>query len=63
VRVPVCIGSGLTPKNLPELWPHTDVFIVGSYLKVDGLWSNALDPQRIAAFMEAVRRLREKESK
>lgn len=55
----VCIGSGLTSENLPHYWPHTDVFIVGSTFKVGGLWSNAIDPQRVAAFMRAVAKLRE----
>jgi membrane complex biogenesis BtpA family protein len=59
VGIPVCIGSGLSPTNLPDLWPHADVFIVGSYFKVDGLWSNAIDPQRVAEFMTTVARLRE----
>ena len=58
VRVPVCIGSGLTPENLAEYWADTDVFIVGSYFKVDGLWSNALDPARVRRFMDVVRALR-----
>jgi membrane complex biogenesis BtpA family protein len=58
VGIPVCIGSGLTPTNLPNLWPHADVFIVGSYIKVDGLWSNAIDPQRVREFMTTVARLR-----
>ena len=58
VRIPVCIGSGLTPENMPEYWPHTDVFIVGSYFKVDGLWSNPIDPARVQRFMDAVARLR-----
>ncbi|MFH1747537.1 MAG: BtpA/SgcQ family protein [Planctomycetota bacterium] len=58
VQVPVCIGSGLTPENLPSLWPYADVFIVGSYLKVDGVWSNALDGDRTRKFMETAKRLR-----
>jgi membrane complex biogenesis BtpA family protein len=58
VDVPVCIGSGLTPDNLAGLWPHADVFIVGSYVKVDGLWSNPLDPQRLSAFVAAAQQLR-----
>ena len=41
VDIPVAIGSGLTPENLPQYWPHADVFIVGSYIKSGGLWSNA----------------------
>jgi membrane complex biogenesis BtpA family protein len=59
VRIPVCVGSGLTPTNLPDLWPHTDVLIVGSYLKCDGLWSRPLDPGRVVGFMQAVRAARE----
>ena len=58
VKIPVCVGSGVTPENLPDLWPHADVFIVGSFLKVDGLWSNTIDPRRLADLMDAVRRLR-----
>ena len=58
VSVPVCIGSGLTPTNLPELWPHADVFIVGSYFKKDGLWSNEVDADRVAEFMRVVAELR-----
>jgi len=59
VRLPVCIGSGLTPENLPALWPHADVFIVGSYFKAGGLWSNAIDPARVARFLDAVALLRD----
>lgn len=58
VPIPVCIGSGLTPENLPGLWPHADVFIVGSYVKIDGRWSNPLDPDRIRRFMDAAGSLR-----
>ena len=58
VRIPVCIGSGITPANLPALWPHADVFIVGSYFKVDGIWSHAVDPDRVELFMVDARRLR-----
>lgn len=58
VRLPVCIGSGLSPENLAGLWPHADIFIVGSYLKVDGLWSNAIDPERVERFMKTVQGLR-----
>jgi hypothetical protein len=59
VSVPVCIGSGVTAENLPALWPHADVFIVGSYFKSDGLWSNPVDSERVAGFMNTVRQLRE----
>ncbi len=58
VNIPVCVGSGVTPDNLGTLWPHADVFIVGSYFKRDGRWFNELDPSRIERFMEKVRALR-----
>jgi membrane complex biogenesis BtpA family protein len=59
VTVPVCVGSGLTPENLPQFWPHADIFIVGSYLKCDGLWSNAIDQSRLQRFVDVARSLRE----
>ncbi len=60
VKVPVWVGSGATPANLAGLWPHVDGFIVGSYFKVDGVWSNAVDPTRVAEFMTQVRALRQR---
>lgn len=61
VTIPVCIGSGLRPDNLAACWPHADVFIVGSYFKVDGVWSGAVDGERVARFMAAVDGLRRAE--
>lgn len=58
VGIPIAIGSGLTPDNLERYWPHADAFIIGSYIKRDGLWSNPIDPARLKQFMDAVRRLR-----
>lgn len=58
VHVPVAIGSGLTAENLASYWSHADAFIVGSYVKRDGLWSNPIDSQRLAKFMKAVNHLR-----
>lgn len=58
-RLPVFAGSGTTPENLESLWPHADGFIVGSWLKESGRWDRPLDPERVAATVEAVRRLRE----
>lgn len=59
VELPIAIGSGITPDNLPELWEPGDVFIVGSFLKHDGLWHNPPDPDRVDMFMRAVARLRQ----
>lgn len=57
VRLPVVVGSGVTPENIEALWPHADAFIVGSYFKVDGVWSNAMDAHRVQAFVRFVRQL------
>lgn len=58
VELPICLGSGVTAANLFEYWDEADVFIVGSFLKEEGMWHRALDPSRIAAIMRAVRELR-----
>lgn len=57
-RLPVMLGSGVTPENLAGFYPEADGFIVGSYFKVDGYWANTVDPGRVAAFMAQARRLR-----
>jgi membrane complex biogenesis BtpA family protein len=58
VEIPLYVGSGTTPGNLAALWPYASGFIVGSYLKCDGLWCNPIDPARLAEFLAKVRRLR-----
>lgn len=56
VGVPVLVGSGLTPENLGA-YAAADAFIVGSWVKAGGAWSNALDPARARAMVEAFRAL------
>jgi len=58
VSIPVLVGSGVTPDNIADLWPYADAFIVGSFLKHGGVWSNELDPWRIERLMNAVEKLR-----
>ncbi|MCH2161795.1 MAG: BtpA/SgcQ family protein [Phycisphaerales bacterium] len=48
--LPVVVGSGATPDDLPELLARADAVIVGSWIKVDGNWRNPVDPQRASAF-------------
>ncbi|MEE8170049.1 MAG: BtpA/SgcQ family protein, partial [Phycisphaerae bacterium] len=50
VDLPVAIGSGLTPEDLARYWPIADLFIVGSFVKQDGVWSNPIDAGRLGAF-------------
>lgn len=52
VSIPVLVGSGITPANLAR-FPEADGFIVGSAVKRDGCWSNALDPERVRAVARA----------
>lgn len=53
VRMPVWVGSGVTPENIGEFASVADGLIVGSYLKVDGYWENSLDEGRCKELVEA----------
>ena len=52
------IGSGLTCENLKEYFSLADGFIVGSWFKYDGNWTNSPDPDRVKAFMKEFDRLK-----
>jgi membrane complex biogenesis BtpA family protein len=49
----VLVGSGVTSENVERFKGNADALIVGSYLKYDGLWKNAVDPERVKRFVEA----------
>ena len=53
VDLPILIGSIVTPATVPILLQHADALIVGSALKVDGHWSNEMDPSRLDAIVSA----------
>ena len=55
-RLPVLLGSGITPENVAEFYDAADGFIVGSYFKEGGLWSNTVEGARVERLVEAVRR-------
>lgn len=57
-RLPVWVGSGVEPSQLGSLFEHADALIVGSWIKHDGLWSNAPDPKRCAALIAEAERVR-----
>ena len=57
-RIPVLLGSGVSPDNVSEFYDEADGFIVGSYFKEGGLWSNTVEPARVRRMVEAVRDLR-----
>lgn len=53
VRVPVAVGSGVTGDTAAVLLEHADCLIVGSALKQDGHWANAVDAVRARELVEA----------
>lgn len=57
-HLPVFLGSGITQNNVAEFYNDADGFIIGSAFKLDGLWSNTVDPARVASFLEALQRVR-----
>lgn len=55
---PVLIGSGVDVENLPRYARYADGFIVGTSLKVDGIVTNPVAPQRVTEFVATLRSLR-----
>lgn len=55
-RLPVFLGSGITRDNIDQFHNEADGFIIGSSFKVDGIWSNTVDPHRITQFLLRLRR-------
>lgn len=50
----VLVGSGVNGGNYRQFAKHADAVIVGSAFKHDGIWSNAVDGQRVKSFMHSV---------
>jgi len=57
-RIPVILGSGISADNLSDFFYEADGFIVGSSSKVNGHWSNTIDPSRVERFITIVSKLR-----
>jgi membrane complex biogenesis BtpA family protein len=55
--LPVVVGSGVSADNVGDILRLADGIIIASSLKRDGVWWNAVDPDRVAAFMAVVKRL------
>ncbi len=55
--LPVFLGSGISAENISDFYNDADGFIVGSSLKVDGLWSNTIDPKRVERLVSASEKL------
>jgi predicted TIM-barrel enzyme len=55
-NVPVLVGSGITPANLPR-FATAHGFIVGSSVKEGGLWCNPMDRDAVRVLAGAFARL------
>jgi membrane complex biogenesis BtpA family protein len=55
-NLPVLVGSGVTPQNAVALSEYADALIVGSWIKADGFWKNAVDSDRAKQMVDAIRR-------
>lgn len=49
--LPLLVGSGVTPANVCQILGRTQGVIVASALKVDGVWWNDVDLERVKHFM------------
>src|SRR5688572_14395123 len=54
-QLPVFLGSGISESNIEQFSEEADGFIIGSSFKVDGLWSNTIDPSRVSKFVYRLR--------
>jgi len=54
-KLPILIGSGITADNIKDYWQYADGFIIGSYFKEAGLWSNPISEKRCKALMDEVK--------
>lgn len=57
-HLPIIVGSGLDPDQVPALMTVADGAIVGQWLKRDGRWWNPVDAERVERLMTAVAKAR-----
>ena len=58
-NLPVIVGSGLSPSQVPTLFAAADGAIIGQWLKQDGRWWLPVDAKRVEELMNAVIKVRE----
>lgn len=58
-NLPVIVGSGLSPEQVPALFAAADGAIIGQWLKQDGRWWLPVDAKRVEQLMTAVMKVRE----
>lgn len=52
--LPVVVGSGVCEQNIFEMAKHSDAVIVGSWLKFEGNWRNAVDQKRVRSLRSSL---------
>jgi hypothetical protein len=57
-EVPVLLNTGARTETIRDMLSVADGVIVGSCLKVDGSTWNPVDPNRVQAFMKAIKKAR-----
>lgn len=57
-KLPLLVGSGVTPQSVESLFAYADGLIVGSWYKADGIWRNDPDENRAKELVKAVDRVR-----
>ncbi|ALN74809.1 BtpA/SgcQ family protein [Aureimonas sp. AU20] len=55
-NLPTLVGSGVTKDNLGDILSVADGVIVASSLKHEGVWWNAVDPERVKRFTAGLKR-------
>ena len=55
-HLPVFLGSGISESNIEQFYTEADGFIIGTSFKLDGLWSNTIDPGRVTQFIHRLHR-------
>lgn len=58
VDFPILVGSGINIDNVADYLPISDGMIIGSYFKKGGYWENELIYDRVANFMEKVKKIK-----
>jgi membrane complex biogenesis BtpA family protein len=56
--LPVVVGSGVDLENVGDVLRAADGVIIASSLKRDGVWWHEVDPDRVTAFMDVVKKIR-----
>ncbi len=56
--VPLFANTGVNIDNVSDILQYADGCVIGTHFKVDGITWNAVDPARVARFMDKVNGLR-----